>query len=255
MTRRLRFQTFQVTRSTNDTILELGETDTPEGTTHIARAQSQGRGRSGHTWSSPADAGLWMSTLLRPTRARSSWAGISLLGGVAVREALVELGVPDIELYWPNDLQVGGQKLGGILGEVRSLKQRAWIALGIGINIDFTPAEVQSELPDDVRRVATTMVESGHPTTKAPLEIAGAILEHFWPLYDRFEAGRSVPALVGSQLAHVGKKVEVRTPAKLPWRGTVQGLGPGGELLVEPLEEPEGVTAVTGGEVVYEADS
>ena len=107
MTRRLRFQTFQVTRSTNDTILELGETDTPEGTTHIARAQSQGRGRSGHTWSSPADAGLWMSTLLRPTRARSSWAGISLLGGVAVREALVELGVPDIELYWPNDLQVG----------------------------------------------------------------------------------------------------------------------------------------------------
>jgi len=196
-----------------------------------------------------------MSTLLRPTRARSAWASISLLGGAAVREALVELGVPDVELFWPNDLQVGGRKLGGILGEVRSLKQQAWIALGIGVNIDFSPAAVQSVLPDDVRHAATTLVESGHPSTTDPLEIAGAILERFWPLYDRFEAGASVPDLVGSQLAHVGKKVEVRTPARLPWRGTVQGLGPGGELLVKPLEEPEGVTAVTGGEVVYEARS
>jgi BirA family biotin operon repressor/biotin-[acetyl-CoA-carboxylase] ligase len=253
MKRRLRFQIFEKVGSTNDRILELGETDTPEGTTHIARTQSQGRGRSGHTWYSPAGAGLWMSTLLRPTRARSAWASISLLGGAAVREALHGLGIPDVELYWPNDLQVGRQKLGGILGEVRALKQKAWIALGIGVNIDFSGEGARSALPDDVRRGATTLVESGPPSTTDPVEIAGAILDRFWPLYDRFEAGTSVPELVGTHLAHVGKRVEVRTPPAPPWRGTVQGLGPGGELLVEPLEEPASVTVVTGGEVVYEA--
>lgn len=252
MTRPFPIQVFDVLGSTNDSILELGATDAPEGTTHVARAQTRGRGRADHAWWSPPGAGLWMSTLLRPTRARAHWGGLSLVAGRAVRDGLSELGVPSVALYWPNDLQVEGRKIGGILGEVRARGDRAWVALGVGINIDLTSAEVRASMPPELRGLATSMVECGRPRTRDPLEIARAILESLFALYERFEAGEAVPDLVGEGLAHVGSLVTVRAPGRAAIRGTVEGLGPQGELLVrEPRREAP--TVVTAGEVVYEA--
>jgi BirA family biotin operon repressor/biotin-[acetyl-CoA-carboxylase] ligase len=247
---------FDVLTSTNDSILRAGEAGAPEGTTHIARAQTRGRGRGDHVWWSPPGAGLWMSTLLRPRRSRPQWGGISLLAGRAVRDGVSSLGAREVELYWPNDLAVGRRKLGGILGEARSRGSSAWIALGIGINIDLTPPHVRAALPVEIRDLAISLAECGPPSTSDPLEIAGAILERFWPLYDRFQEGESLPSLVGDRLAHVGRRVEVKAPGQLPWRGIVEGLSPDGELLVLPDAPPPGsasVVAVSGGEVVYEA--
>lgn len=245
-------EVFDTLASTNDSVLELGSTDAPEGTTYIARSQTRGRGRGDHRWWSPPGAGLWMSTLLRPSARREVWSGVSLLAGAAVREALLELGTRGVELFWPNDLEVGGRKVGGILGEVRSSGQKAWIALGIGINIDLTRA---GEVPPDVAALATSMVESGCSRTTDPVEIAQVILEKFWPFYEQFNFGRSIPDLVGTRLAHVGEIVEVKLGSQPPWKGTVEGLGKSGELLVRP--EPAGtggrstVVALTAGEVDY----
>ncbi|HVR74143.1 MAG TPA: biotin--[acetyl-CoA-carboxylase] ligase [Planctomycetota bacterium] len=247
-------EVFDVLGSTNDGILEAGRTDRPEGTTYIALSQSRGRGRGSHVWWSPPGAGLWMSTLLRPSTRPSQWGGISLLAGTAVRDALVSLGVPGVRLYWPNDLQAGRRKIGGILGEVRSQGPRAWIALGIGVNIDFTPAHVRAAMPADIGAIATSMTECGHPTTTDPVAIARTILETLWPLYERFQAGEPLSSLVESGLAHVGSEVEVRAPAGAPWRGRVEGLGSGGELLVRPLAPEGAVVPITGGEVVYDPE-
>lgn len=203
-----------------------------------------------------------MSTLLRPVVRREVWAGISLLAGVAVRRALLDLGVRNVSLFWPNDLEVEGRKIGGILGEVRSLGEKAWIALGIGINIDLTRADT---IPPELAPSATSMVESGSPRTTDPVQIARSILEKFWPFYEQFNIGQSIPDLVGTHLAHVGEVVEVRLGRQPPWKGTVEGLGKNGELLVRPhpsgdkerpdsagtAGSPAAVVALTGGEVIY----
>jgi BirA family biotin operon repressor/biotin-[acetyl-CoA-carboxylase] ligase len=261
-------QVFDVLASTQESILGVGDGDAPEGTTHIARTQTEGRGRSRRSWWSPPNAGLWMSVLLRPRRERASWGGLALVAGRGVKEALCDLGVPGVELFWPNDLQVRGRKIGGILGESRARGGKAWLALGIGVNVDLSPPGIAGKMPPQLRGRITSMVESGRPTTVDPVEIARAILRRFWPLYGEFVGGTEVPAIVAGHLAHAGCPVRVLTRGVKAWVGVVEGLGGGGELLVRPLgalspaqaapggdwlRDRPGVVAVTGGEVVYEA--
>lgn len=248
---RFKIEVFEALTSTNDSILRAGETGAPEGTTHIARSQTRGRGRGDHSWWSPRGAGLWMSTLLSPSRSREEWVGISLLAGRAVQDALRAIGIAGVQLYWPNDLQVGRKKIGGILGEVRSRGNRAWIALGIGINIQFGERD-RREMPAEIQSLATSLVECGTPSTTDPVYLARHILETFWPLYERFLEGVPVPDLVGSQLAHAGRQVEIVVPGQRSWKGTVEGLGRRGELLVRTLDAEARVVAVSGGEVIYE---
>jgi BirA family biotin operon repressor/biotin-[acetyl-CoA-carboxylase] ligase len=241
---------FERVTSTNDTIHQAGEDGEPEGTTHLAREQTQGRGRGSHTWWSPPGAGLWMSTLLRPTALRPRWSGISLIAGAAVRLAIEELGVQGVELFWPNDLLVRGRKLGGILGEVRSRGERAWIALGMGINLDLTRPAVRERLPEELRGRAICLREAGAPSAVEPLALARKILEAFWPLYRRFLAGESPARLAGGQLAHVGRRVTLRLSDGSERRATVLGLDEGGELRVEEADGSK--ASITAAEVVYE---
>src|SRR5262245_31492601 len=54
------------TTSTNSLAAILAEGDADEGWVIAANSQSAGRGRLGRTWASPAGAGLYVSTILRP---------------------------------------------------------------------------------------------------------------------------------------------------------------------------------------------
>ena len=240
---------FDVVDSTNDGILIEGENGAPEGTTHIARMQTRGRGRCERSWWSAPGSSLLMSTLLRPSRSRSDWGGISLIAGAAVRDALQGLGYEAIELFWPNDLQAKGRKLGGILCEARSRGDLAWIALGIGIDLDLASTPIRSAIPEAIRPLAISLAELAGDGVPRARDLAARILESFAPLYARFNAGEDPPSIVGDRLAHAGREVEVRVPGTRPWSGTVLGLGKNGELLVVPAGKGAAV-AVIGGEVI-----
>lgn len=227
---------FDRVESTNETILAAGESGAPEGTTHLARSQSGGRGRREHTWWSPPRGGLWMSTLLRPHFDRARWGGLSLVAAAATFDAIEALGVRDLRLYWPNDLLVGRRKLGGILGEIRARGERAWVALGIGVNLDLRPETTGSEVPEELRGMVTSLAQEGAPEDLEAMELAGALLDHFWPLYDRFQAGEPVNELVGHRLSHIGGRIEVSDTGLAPVRGVLQGLGPTGELVLRVCE-------------------
>ena len=54
------------TTSTNDEIEKAAHANRDEGLVVFAESQTQGRGRRGRSWSSPAGKGLWFSILLRP---------------------------------------------------------------------------------------------------------------------------------------------------------------------------------------------
>ena len=243
-------QFFDRVTSTNDSILEAGAAGAPEGTTHVALEQTRGRGRGDHDWWSPAGAGLWMSTLLRPDCPRPTWSGLSLLSGVAVRRALVGLGVRGVELFWPNDLYVGSRKLGGILTEVRGSGSRAWVALGVGLNINLTSDDVLRTMPPELRERVICMTEAGPPTTRSPRAIAENVLEALAPPYRNFQDGGILPQLIGDEIAHCGRRVKVNRPGRPTMEGTVTGLGAGGELLVESLDGV--VHSIVAGDVHYE---
>ncbi|MBI4583037.1 MAG: biotin--[acetyl-CoA-carboxylase] ligase [Planctomycetes bacterium] len=241
---------FEETTSTNDTLHRVAQAGAPQGTVHIASAQTRGRGRVGRSWWSPPGSGLWMSLLLRPRLEPAGAAGISLVAGRALKAALQPLTPLPIELYWPNDLMIRGKKLAGILGELRGQGEKYWIALGIGVNLDLRHAPP----PAGLEGRTISLAEAGVPAADRELvALAQRCTGAFWPLYGRFEAGESVAALVGEELAHVGCRVSIRSnPEKewQEWRGVVAGLGSRGELLVR--DESGALQSVSAGEVVYE---
>lgn len=120
--------------STMDVAHALAEEEAPAGTLVLASAQSAGRGRSGKTWISEPDAGLWCTLLERPDDVRALDV-LALRVGLALSEALTPLVDGVIELKWPNDLLMAQRKLAGVLIEVRWRDQRPeWVAIGVGIN-------------------------------------------------------------------------------------------------------------------------
>lgn len=233
--------------STNDSIHEAAREGAPEGTTHLADRQTRGRGRQDRPWWDSPGSSVLFSTLLRPRIEVERTLGLSLVAGKAARQALARHLRRPLQLYWPNDLYLDARrKVGGILCEMRQEGAQYWIALGIGINLDFRGADIPSELRGQV----ACLGEMGYPVDSGTVTTARRVLEAFWPLYERFQAGESLASLVDQDLAHVGQRVTVHDGHRPAFAGVVSGLGTQGELLVR---DDRGVEhAILAGDVIYE---
>jgi BirA family biotin operon repressor/biotin-[acetyl-CoA-carboxylase] ligase len=134
-----------VATSTQDEARRLARAGAPVGTVVIAEEQTHGRGRLDRRWVSPPGAGLYFTILLE----RSLPPGpLPLLAGVAVTEALRQLGSERIAAKWPNDVLLDGRKLAGILAEMEG----AALMLGVGANVRLDLGRLP---PEDRKRVAS----------------------------------------------------------------------------------------------------
>ena len=103
----------------------------------LAREQTAGRGSRGRSWSSPRDAGIYLSVVELPgANAIAPTTTFTLAAGVACVEALRDIAGAFVTLKPINDLYIDGRKLGGILTEtvVANEKVEAMIT-GVGINV------------------------------------------------------------------------------------------------------------------------
>jgi len=137
------------TGSTSDAVLQIMERDSTEGLVLFAEHQTAGRGQRGNRWESAAGKGLWFSILLRPMIDVTSSPQLTIWATQAISEVVqTEFMIkPTIKL--PNDVQIDGRKVAGVLVEMRAQEGAPHVAIvGIGINVnhglqDF-PEELQS---------------------------------------------------------------------------------------------------------------
>jgi len=146
------------TASTNDAILQISNANSKEGTVVFAEHQTAGRGQRGNRWESAAGKGLWFSILLRPridlgsSPRLTSWAakGIS---GVIENEFFL---TPTIKL--PNDVQIDGRKVAGVLVEMRAQKNAPHLAIaGIGVNVNQSRKDFPKELQNSAISLAMAL--------------------------------------------------------------------------------------------------
>ena len=108
----------------------------------VAKRQTQGRGRLGRDWISAA--GNFHASLVcgEVSEAREA-PGLGFVAGVAAMRALTAL-VPDapFRLKWPNDLLLGGAKLGGILLECLNVGAAPVAIVGVGVNVAAAPGDL-----------------------------------------------------------------------------------------------------------------
>lgn len=112
----------ETTGSTNADLLREGE----PGTVLIADEQTGGKGRLGRTWVSPKGAQLAMSMVVEVPDPVQPFGLLSIAPGLAVTDV-----VPQAQLKWPNDVQIGGKKIAGILSALDMPR----VIVGIGINV------------------------------------------------------------------------------------------------------------------------
>lgn len=122
----------------------------------VADHQTAGRGRKSREWIDAPGSALLVTTILpRSIPASSLWAAPFWVG-LALHEALSEVGV-DAALRWPNDLLLDGRKLAGILCVSRVTGADAWIACGAGVNVHrpagISPVDPPPAFCDDVASV------------------------------------------------------------------------------------------------------
>lgn len=143
----------QKTGSTNDAILQVVSTHGPPSTTEgfvlFAEHQTAGRGQRGNRWESTAGKGLWFSILLRPEIQLSDSGRLTIWAIETISDVIrTEFGLePVIKL--PNDVQLYGRKVAGVLVEMRAQENAPHVAVvGIGINVnqsrDDFPVELQN---------------------------------------------------------------------------------------------------------------
>ncbi len=137
-TRRIarRVYAYESTGSTMDVAHRLASAGEPEGTVVVAEAQAQGRGRLGRRWLSPKGKGIYLSVILRPPLPLSSVAHVTLMAAVAAARAIQSSAASHPQIKWPNDILLGGRKVGGILTELHAeLNRIHFVTVGIGLNV------------------------------------------------------------------------------------------------------------------------
>lgn len=228
--------------STNTEAAEQARRGAPEGTCVIAREQTSGRGRYGRTWISGKDSGLYLSIVLRPKLDLRHQPLITLMAGVAVHDALAELGMPP-DIKWVNDLLVNEKKIGGILAEAVATPTGNAVIVGIGVNLR------SSNFPPEIAETATSIeAETGRVLdADSVAEPIIRHLSHFYQVLNETDGATNIIKEWSERSTYFeGKMVKVTLSDRVI-EGVTAGLEDNGALRVKTGDDP--VIIVEAGDV------
>ena len=210
----------QQVSSTQDEARRLVETGQAKpGHVIVADEQTEGRGRFGREWLSPA-GGLYATFIV----ARHPL--ISLVSGVAVLRALARFSVK-ARLKWPNDLVIDGAKLAGILIETSG----GVAFVGIGINLSEAPLEEATSV-----LAVGVNVQRGELVVAIGEEMSDAL------------ASEDVLTSYREHLTTLDQPVRLTLESGETIEGTAAAVDTEGRLLVETAA---GVRAISSGECTH----
>ena len=218
---------FRTTASTMDEARKVALDNAPEGILVVAEEQTAGRGRFQRTWVSPPAVNLYFSLILRPGPEYASQ--LTMMASLALARALRGLARESthVTIKWPNDVRMGGRKIGGILIE-SSLAEEGlhnFSIVGMGVNVNFDPGEYP-----DIKDIATSLQrELGHPVPR--LHLLRAIMEEMEELYLDIKQGGSVREEWSSLLDTLGHQVRVAWGDQV-YEGYAQGVDDDGGLVL-----------------------
>lgn len=224
------------TTSTNDDARALGLSGAPHGSVITADSQSSGRGRRGTAWISPPGRNLILSILLRPSLPPELWSRLTHAAALAVTHTLdLSPALPPATIKWPNDVLLANRKVCGILLESVLHSSSGFVVVGLGINLNTTPAD----FPPDLRPTATSVFSENGGTLTNRTAFTISFLESLARTIHT--ATSNFPSLLAAcslRSSLTNKSIRL-TSHGTEFTGSWAGLGPNGELL---LRLPDGST-------------
>ena len=214
-----------VTTSTMDVVHEEARSGAPEGTVVIADQQTAGRGRFQRSWVSTPGTSLHMTLLLRPRE--HELRRMNMAVSLAVVRAIRAVTALRATIKWPNDINLRGRKVSGILIESRPDNRGVpYTAVGVGINVNFDP----SPFPEIAQIATSLMEETGAPLSR--LEVLQSFLRQLDALYTALRLGEPLHYEWRRCLETLGRHVQVRWGDRVE-EGVAVGVDEDGDLLLE----------------------
>jgi len=158
------------TRSTNDAISQGANANSKEGLVVFAEHQTAGRGQRGNRWESTTGKGLWFSILLRPGIELASSPQLTTWAAEAISSAIQNEFSLTPAIKPPNDVQIDGRKIAGVLVEMRAQEKTTHLAIaGIGVNVNQSREDFPKELKS---RAISLAMALGKPVDRQSFAIA-----------------------------------------------------------------------------------
>lgn len=215
----------------------------------VAEEQTQGRGRLGRTWVSPAGEGLWFTLVLKPDLDPTQAALVTQIAASAVWQGIEAVTGIQASIKWPNDIQIADRKVCGILTEMNSeLGAIERLMVGIGINVNGP------EMPVELAEIATSLrIETGISWSRKALLLA--VLQAFEKDYVNFVKNGTLESVIHRCRAHsslIGKPIRIVTGNREEFAEAVD-ISDRGELIVR---KPTGeICPLISGEISVRAIS
>jgi BirA family transcriptional regulator, biotin operon repressor / biotin---[acetyl-CoA-carboxylase] ligase len=197
----------------------------------LSETQTAARGRAGRSWVSPPDVNLYFTLMLRiGDRDRRS---LSYVTPLAVAEAIEDTaarydGSLHVDLKWPNDAQIGGRKVAGVLIETAASQEGDPVALvGVGVNVNM-----DVDAYPELEGIATSIKQAlGH---ELPREVLlASFCDHVERLYEEASSGSRRPFEAWkARLITLGREV-VASGGGQELRGTAVDVNEDGTLVIE----------------------
>jgi len=144
--------------STQDIAFEMLAEGRPHGTLVVADHQTGGRGRGDRHWHSTPGKSLLFSLLLDLEPPDTFASVLTIAIATAIARAIQDVAGLPASIKFPNDVQVRGRKVAGILLEVKDFGGPPRAVAGVGINVN----QLREDFPEDLREQATSLREE-HP--------------------------------------------------------------------------------------------
>lgn len=240
---------FDIVDSTNKKAKELAQEGCENGTLITATEQEAGVGRSGRSWSSEKETGIYMSMVLRPKMAICNVSSLTLLAAMAVAKAFEKQGILNAKtpcIKWPNDIVIHKKKICGILTELALQgKEMDFVVIGIGINV------TNQRFPEEIAQTASSiLLETGLQIDKELMIVD--VWDAFATYYECFLRTQDFSILkeeYETYLINKNQQVKVLDPAG-EYEGTAVGITNKGALIVktetEEIEVSSGEVSVRG---------
>ena len=218
--------------STSTELLRRAQRKDVHASVLAAEWQTAGRGRRGRKWTAVAGGSLTFSLGWRFDQGAGYLAGLSLAVGVAVIRALEAVGLPGVELKWPNDLIHRHLKVGGILVELNGdALGPSTVVVGIGLNVRM-PASAKRDIDQPVSDLTAVAGRGAAPIDRNRLlarlvaELASAFSAYADTGFPPFAAEWQ------RRHAYQGKPVKLLLPDGASVNGTVAGVDSAGALVL-----------------------
>lgn len=193
--------------STNDMLVDLAHDGAKEGTVIISTEQTKGKGRTGKSFYSPKDTGVYISILLRPDTSPEDSLYFTTIAAVATAKAIESVSDKKADIKWVNDVYIEGKKVCGILTEAAlsmEMNKLDYAVVGIGINI--TPPK--GGFPKDIKKIATTVFDKKADSKNKTSILVANLLDYYMDYYKSNDMKSHLKEYINRSNI-IGKNIEI----------------------------------------------